>query len=437
MPFGIFLKPTKSDIGMRGKKQMPLYANIKNPLVVADRNSLTQYLRENVEGYSELLNRYNNIDREYKAKFDEASERSRTKYTELWHQWKDGKISEDEYQRGIDDREEEAILKEWKEAGNKLSAEMKKLVDGHFRSSDYDGIILENDEGSFGRSTKTILAFDENQVKSATDNIGTFSPSNGDIRYSLPGADPASPDPASTGPTRGIDLTSWDPLASARQHVTDSRQARAEADQAWTDHRQRREQAIASHTAVKDDSNLTPAKKNRLQNDMIRRVADVRALVSKVREGDRESVKAVTQTVLDLADAVGDGLTRGAVKRLMHAVENATTTRDVKTEVDKAVDVILTQVTREAQRQTEKLLHTKATRLDPNNIRVAGQMDEHGQRSLRQLNELLSPEGQATDLDQLEAELTDKEQNGRELAFSLLSKNYLSKYYKISQKKLT
>ena len=186
LPFGIFLKPTKSDIGMRGKKQMPLYANIKNPLVVADRNSLTQYLRENVEGYSELLNRYNNIDKEYKAKFDKASDRIRRKYTELWHQWKDGKISEDEYQRGIEDREEEAILKEWKEAGNKLSVEMKKLVDGHFRSSDYDGIILENDEGSFGRSTKTILAFDENQVKSATDNIGTFSPSNGDIRFSKP-----------------------------------------------------------------------------------------------------------------------------------------------------------------------------------------------------------------------------------------------------------
>lgn len=305
---------------------------------------------------------------------------------------------------------------------------MKKLIE-----QGYDGVIRTDENGK----PYEYIAFFPEQIKSATGNIGTFNPSNGDIRFSLPGADPTTPDPASTGVTRGIDLSSWDPLASVRQHVTDSRQARLEADQAWTDHRQRREQAIASHTAVKDDPNLSPAQKNRLQNDMIRRVADVRALVSKVREGDRESVKAVTQTVLDLADAVGDGLTRGAVKRLMHAVENATTKHDVKTEVDKAVDVILTQVTREAQRQTEKLLHTKATKLDPNNIRVAGQMDEHGQRSLRQLNELLSPEGQATDLDQLEAELTDKEQNGRELAFSLLSKNYLSKYYKISQKKLT
>ena len=182
-------------------------------------------------------------------------------------------------------------------------------------------------------------------------------PQQGTERYSLPGGTNTTP---ATGPTRGIDLSGWDPLASVRQHVTDSRQARADADQAWTDHRQRREQAIANHTAVKNDPSLTPGQKNRLQNDMIRRVADVRALVSRVREGDRESVKAVTQTVLDLADAVGDGLTRGAVKRLMHAVENATTKRDVKTEVDKAVDVILTQVTREAQRQTEKLLHTKA-----------------------------------------------------------------------------
>ncbi len=281
---------------------------------------------------------------------------------------------------------------------------MKKLIE-----QGYDGVIRTDENGK----PYEYIAFFPEQIKSATDNIGTFIPSNGDIRFSLPGGN--TNNTPSTGVSRGIDLSSWDPLASVRQHVTDSRQARLDADQAWTDHRARREQAIASHTAVKNDPNLTPAQKNRLQNDMIRRVADVRALVSKVREGDRESVKAVTQTVLDLADAVGDGLTRGAVKKLMHAVENATTRRDVKTEVDKAVDAILTQVTREAQRQTEKLLHTKATKLDPNNIRVAGQMDEHGQRSLRQLNELLSPEGQSTDLDQLEAQLQSDTQSSRQV----------------------
>ncbi len=38
--------------------------------------------------------------------------------------------------------------------------------------------------GSFGRSTKTIIALDSTQVKSATDNMGTFDKANPDIRFS-------------------------------------------------------------------------------------------------------------------------------------------------------------------------------------------------------------------------------------------------------------
>ena len=39
-PFGIFLKRTARDIGVRGKNQMELYANIRNPLRVRDRAEL-------------------------------------------------------------------------------------------------------------------------------------------------------------------------------------------------------------------------------------------------------------------------------------------------------------------------------------------------------------------------------------------------------------
>ena len=35
--FGIFLKSSSRDIGLRGKKQMALYADIRNPLVAQDR----------------------------------------------------------------------------------------------------------------------------------------------------------------------------------------------------------------------------------------------------------------------------------------------------------------------------------------------------------------------------------------------------------------
>ncbi len=278
---------------------------------------------------------------------------------------------------------------------------MKKLIE-----QGYDGVIRTDENGK----PYEYIAFFPEQIKSATDNIGSFSPTNGDIRFSLPGADLLS-SPSSDLP----DLSTWNPLDTSRANIERARRARREAAEAQAQHRAGREQAIAAHTAIKDDPNITPARKNRLQNDIIRKVADIRSMVSKVREGDRESVRAVTQTVLAMADAVGDGLTRGAVKRIMHAVENATTRRDVKTEVDKAVNVILNQVTHEVEKTKQKLLKTKSTKLDPNNIRVAGQLDEHGQRSLRQLNDLLSPEGKATDIDTLEAKLSSDAQSTRQV----------------------
>jgi hypothetical protein len=44
MPTGIFLKPSNADIGLSGKKQMPLFANLLNPLRLKDRQSLSDYL---------------------------------------------------------------------------------------------------------------------------------------------------------------------------------------------------------------------------------------------------------------------------------------------------------------------------------------------------------------------------------------------------------
>lgn len=41
-PFGVFLKKTPRDIGVQGKKQMQLYANIQNPLRVDNREQLRQ-----------------------------------------------------------------------------------------------------------------------------------------------------------------------------------------------------------------------------------------------------------------------------------------------------------------------------------------------------------------------------------------------------------
>ena len=132
MPTGIFMKPTSDNIGLRGNKQMALYANIRNPLTVNNRAELVRFYEKNIDGYKEARENINDIDSEYEA-----------------------------------------------------SKKAKSLIDDYFRDSNYDGVIVNNDVGSFGRSTKTYIAFENTQVKSATNNIGTFDGKNPDIRYSI------------------------------------------------------------------------------------------------------------------------------------------------------------------------------------------------------------------------------------------------------------
>ena len=132
MPTGIFMKPTNSNIGLSGNKQMALYANIRNPLTVNNRAELVRFYEQNIDGYKEAREDINNIDSEYEA-----------------------------------------------------SKKAKSLIDDYFRNSNYDGVIVNNDVGSFGRSTKTYIAFSNTQVKSATDNIGTFDGENPDIKYAI------------------------------------------------------------------------------------------------------------------------------------------------------------------------------------------------------------------------------------------------------------
>ncbi|WP_449074398.1 LPD23 domain-containing protein [Ruminococcus sp.] len=132
MPTGIFMKPTNSNISLSGNKQMALYANIRNPLTVNNRAELVRFYEQNIDGYKEAREDINNIDSEYEA-----------------------------------------------------SKKAKSLIDDYFRNSNYDGVIVNNDVGSFGRSTKTYIAFSNTQVKSATDNIGTFDGENPDIKYAI------------------------------------------------------------------------------------------------------------------------------------------------------------------------------------------------------------------------------------------------------------
>ena len=185
MPTGIFMKPTNNDIGVGGNIQIPLYASIKNPLTVNNRSELVKFYNKNVQGYTKAKSAIDSVNEEYKAKFNEEMKRENEEYQKLWNAKKNGEISEEEYQKSISRDALDEIMEEWENKVNEASRNAKALVDDYFKNSNYDGVIVNNDVGSFGRSTKTFIAFENTQVKSATDNIGTFDGNNPDIRYSL------------------------------------------------------------------------------------------------------------------------------------------------------------------------------------------------------------------------------------------------------------
>lgn len=194
-PFGIFLKSSNKDIGLRGKKQMALYARIENPLRAKNRSELLKAMQSMSSEYAEIINRHEALDREYKEKTQSAM-REFKNYMIEWRADNPGVDSRALY----DDAKfnelfeaEDTLASEWTEKADMLSTKAKEALTKALESNGYDGVILERDDGSFGRSTDAYIALRPEQVKSATDNIGTFDSSNPDIRYSLEPVKPIQP----------------------------------------------------------------------------------------------------------------------------------------------------------------------------------------------------------------------------------------------------
>lgn len=184
-PFGVFLKSTDADIGLRGKKQMPLYARITNPLSVYNRDELTRRLKEMSPTYSALWKESKAIDREYSEKAKQA-QKEFTDYIIRNSQSENRKTREEmyndpEFNRAYD--AEEKVVDEWTAKSRENDILMKREIEKTLRENNYDGVIMSRDVGSFGRVTDAFIVLDNTQVKSATDNIGTFDRNNPNIRY--------------------------------------------------------------------------------------------------------------------------------------------------------------------------------------------------------------------------------------------------------------
>ena len=184
-PYGIFLKPTSKDIGLNGKKQMALYANITNPLKARNRAELDGILKSDKD-YAAVREELDNLDATYGKKFDEAK-KALIDFITTWRKdnpdaGRSDIYNDPEFNKVYE--AEDAIVEEWTAKADELSAKCKEMINEYLNKEGYDGIVLEEDAGSFGRSTKAYIALDPQQVKN-TDNLSpTTDP---DIRFSFAG----------------------------------------------------------------------------------------------------------------------------------------------------------------------------------------------------------------------------------------------------------
>lgn len=188
-PFGIFMKSSDKNIGLNGEKQMALYARIVNPLTVVDRADMICQLKRISPEYVKAADELHELNNAYQKKYDDATKAFKDYIVEWRKAHPDASRTALYDDAGFTEvyNAEDNILDEWEAEARKLELRSKEAITRDLESHGYDGVIIQFDKGSWGRSTDAYIALRPEQVKSATDNVGTFDPENADIRFSLKG----------------------------------------------------------------------------------------------------------------------------------------------------------------------------------------------------------------------------------------------------------
>ena len=144
-PFGIFLKPDDGDIGLRGKKQIALYARIINPFTVADRADLRAKLKKLSPKYAELSTAVEALEVEYSIKTEEAA-RAWSDYAKNFRANNPDApadaLNEDAlFQRLYD--AEDLLTEEWIEKEATLTSQMKEEITQALKAAGYDVVNIQ------------------------------------------------------------------------------------------------------------------------------------------------------------------------------------------------------------------------------------------------------------------------------------------------------
>lgn len=189
-PSGFFFKSSEKDIGIGGKTQMPVYLRAENELVFNNREDAQEYWVKNVDGYKEILDLYNNVDKEYGKRNEQIDSDMDRAIDELENSEKYKNASDEEQYKMrsdlMDSFDTDAFFEEWQNAGNNLAYQMKQKINDYVSKNKIDMVKIKEDVGGIGkRTTDSFIVFEPNQIKS-TSNRGTYSESE-NIYYQFAG----------------------------------------------------------------------------------------------------------------------------------------------------------------------------------------------------------------------------------------------------------
>ena len=161
MPEGIFLKETDADIGLPGKNQLQLDARLNNPLEVMNRDDLKAKLMAMNPKVAKYLRAETDLDNYYEKLSEEAQDAVDKAYEKMYYDKSDA--NKKAFEEATENMK--GIIPEWREKIRENAATSQKEIKKLLKENGYDGMIMDEDRGSFGRKVKSYLVLDKEQLR--------------------------------------------------------------------------------------------------------------------------------------------------------------------------------------------------------------------------------------------------------------------------------
>lgn len=340
-PNGMFFKDNDHDIGLGGAKQMAVYLKIERPLHFESRKEANDWYRKNVPGYSKVHQQLDEalaaFEPEFKAIEEEqfAPDTTDERVNELFEI-------------------EDALIARLGEVETKYRAQLRELLNKYFLTgeSGYDGIELDYDGHRWVNGVRenvhTYIVFSPTQIKSATDNVGTFDPANPDIRYSQRRGKP--------------DLSVRDALMAITDYtgMTPAEESLLNRYQGNVLKLQEVTEAIAAQTAIRDNKETPEKERGKAKQELWRLKRQMYAIERALIEAENEGGYAKLMT------------TAGEMVRLL-------TTKDSLPEVTQALQEQIAKATEQlaavqaelGEKSEEDMWNTINSLFDQKKLRAA------------------------------------------------------------------